>query len=678
MIFKRGTKIIALAMSLLLSVSVICGCFSSDKTTSENVDAPYYDPQEGIDESEPISKLTDNGRSEYKIVIPTDAQPVEKQAAAELQKYILTSSNATLPIVTDANSPKSGDKLISIGNTSLFEELHIDVSNLNGDGFVIKSEGNTIVINGQRGRGTLYGVYDFLEKIVGVRFLWQNTEVVPSMPTIQLYQMDIKEIPDFALRSFYSGEVMTDISFASKMRMVAPRQTVSTAAEAYGGVYGNDIAGDFHSYGYWLPYSQYSDKGWHSEILVGSGRQPVLSNGLNDDGTINKDVEESVVLEMIKNIKAYLLEHKDVTYVNLCQDDNQNYSRNENCLRQYELFGGFSGQMVVFTNAVAKEIDEWLVSIGDNRKMYYNMLAYQYTLAAPVDVSVDEKGNKTFTPRNQLAVPRDNVCIMIAPVEASYNEQLRTEREGSTNADVYDNIEKWQSIAKNFAIFDYNIQFNEPLIWFPVFEVLKPNLELYKEIGARILVAETVKGGYDTYQKHLVGYLLSKLMWNINRDVNALISEFNALAFGEEAGKVIDDFVGYQGAYYKVKALEGEEYKEAQVLGGPKWLATSDTLTFNHVTELDRYLERAKAAINDSKDYDSEQKQFYLNNLLCLQIQVDYMKYVNYDEVFKTTDAKKFEFMSNFYYNLKKCNVPKFDGYGNETIDSIFGAMGIY
>lgn len=678
MIFKKCKKLLALAMSLILSVGVVCTGFVSCKPDSENVDAPYYDPQAGISTGSPISKLADNGRSDYKIVIPADAEPVEKQAATEFQKYVLASSNANLPIVTDATAPTIGDKFISIGDTTLFQGLHIDVSNLNGDGFVIKSQGDTVVIKGSRGRGTLYGVYDFLEKVIGVRFLWQNKEVVPSMPTIQLHQMDITEIPDFALRSFYSGEVMNDVSFASKMRMVAPRQTVDVSAQAHGGVYGNDIAGDFHSYGFWLPYSKYSDKGWHSEIVVGSGRQPVLSNGLNDDGTINKELEESVVLEFIKNIKAYLLEHTDVTYVNLCQDDNQNYSRNENCMRQYELFGGFSGQMVVFTNAIAKEIDDWLVSIGDTRKMYYNMLAYQYTLAAPVDVSVDSKGNKTFTPKNQLAVPRHNVCIMIAPVEASYNEQLRTTREGSTNADVYANIEKWQSIAKNFAIFDYNVQFNEPLIWFPVFEVLKPNLELYKEIGARILVAEATKGGYDTYQKHLVGYLLSKLMWNLNRDVNALISEFNALAFGEDAGKIIDDFVAYQAAYYKMKAFKDGTYREAHCLGGAKWLADSDTLNFNHVTELDRYMARAKAAINDNSDYDDEQKQWYLDNLVCLGIQIDYMKYVNYDEVFKTTDAQKFEFMRNFYYDVKKCNVPKFDGYGNDTIDSIFGAMGIY
>jgi hypothetical protein len=54
------------------------------------------------------------------------------------------------------------------------------------------------------------------------------------------------------------------------------------------------------------------------------------------------------------------------------------------------------------------------------------------------------------------------------------------------------------------------------------------------------------------------------------------------------------------------------------------------------------------------------------------------MKYVNYDEVFKTTETQKFEFMKVFYQDLKKCNVPKFDGYGTATIDAIFGAMGIY
>ena len=664
-------RLVLCLMCLILFFGVGC---SSNKNQGND----FYNPQEGIDIEKPISKLAEGGSSEYKIVIPAEAEAVEEYAASEFQKYVLTSSNANLPIVTDADSPVNGGKFISIGNTSLFKELNIDVSNLNTDGFIIKSEGDTVIIKGQRGRGTLYGVYDFLEKVIGVRFLWQDREVVPVMSTIQMYQMDVTEIPDIALRSYYSSEIMTDLSFAAKMRMIAPRQVLDSSTAVYGGGYGDDIAGDFHSFNMWLPPSQYSsNKEWFSEALVGSGTQPVLSNGLNDDGTINKDVETSVVLEFVKNIKAYLEEHPSVTYVNICQEDNQNYSRNENCLRQYELFGGQSGQMVVFVNAIAKEIDEWLIEKGDDRKMYYNMLAYQYTLSAPVVESTDANGNTIYLPKNELSVPRDNVCIMIAPVEASYNEPLRTEREGSNNAKVYENIKKWAAIAKNFAIFDYNIQFNKILLWFPVLEVIKPNLELYNEIGVKLYVAETAMGSVDTYEKQLIGYLYSKLMWNIDRDINALISEFNALCFGEEAGKIIDDYVSYQGAYYKIKASEDGNYKQATVLGQVDWLTNSSTLNYNHITELERYIQRAENAINNG-GYDEDQKVWYLDNLLRVKIQVEYMKYLNYDEVFKTTDTQKHEFMQSFYTDLKKLNITKFGSYDSSTIDSLFGSMGIY
>ena len=49
MILKRRKKIIMFTMSLILSLGVVCSCFAACKTKKENVDAPYYDPQEGID-----------------------------------------------------------------------------------------------------------------------------------------------------------------------------------------------------------------------------------------------------------------------------------------------------------------------------------------------------------------------------------------------------------------------------------------------------------------------------------------------------------------------------------------------------------------------------------------------------------------------------------------------------
>lgn len=40
---------------------------------------------------------------------------------------------------------------------------------------------------------------------------------------------------------------------------------------------------------------------------------------------------------------------------------------------------------------------------------------------------------------------------------------------------------------------------------------------------------------YKYYQAHLENYIVSKLLWNPDRDVNALVEEFNAYYFGDSA-----------------------------------------------------------------------------------------------------------------------------------------------
>ena len=113
-----------------------------------------------------------DGASDYVISLCPDASPSEKFAAGELSKYIEKISECVLPVISGGKSADS----IFVGSDS-----DAGISDLGDDGFVISSSvSGGIRIAGGRKRGTLYGVYAFLEDLIGCRFLSDEVEIVPE------------------------------------------------------------------------------------------------------------------------------------------------------------------------------------------------------------------------------------------------------------------------------------------------------------------------------------------------------------------------------------------------------------------------------------------------------------------------------------------------------------------
>ena len=111
--------------------------------------------------------LTKNGRSDYQVVIRSEASEVENFAAAELVKFVGEISGAKLSIVTD--EVKVGEYEILLGRNRHLEELGVDIDfeKLGKEGFAVRTKGKNIIIAGNSGRGTMYGVYTFLENYLG-------------------------------------------------------------------------------------------------------------------------------------------------------------------------------------------------------------------------------------------------------------------------------------------------------------------------------------------------------------------------------------------------------------------------------------------------------------------------------------------------------------------------------
>ncbi len=153
--------------------------------------------------AEPITIVQD-GQSEYAIVHAPGAPASVTQAASELQGYILRATGAELPIAKEAGGPA-----IILG-----EAAGLETGALAWEGFRIATvEGNLLIAGrdtadgaftpqGGTSAGTRNGVYAFLERFLGVRWLMpgEHGDHVPVTETLTIPETDLQDAPFFANR----------------------------------------------------------------------------------------------------------------------------------------------------------------------------------------------------------------------------------------------------------------------------------------------------------------------------------------------------------------------------------------------------------------------------------------------------------------------------------------------
>ena len=662
--FKR---VLIVFMSLLTFASAFVGCNVQPTAPMENTE---YQEYAGVDMDSPISKFVVNNQSSYKIVIPTEANECEEYSASELQDFVKQATGVKIEIVSD-KSVKLGDRCISLGNTSLYKESGLNTSNLNVDGFRIKTEGETVLIKGQRDAGTLFGVYDFLEKFLGIKFLTSEYTYVPSLKTVPLYEMDIKEIPSFETRFNHNKDARYNPSGVVRMRYSPNLVDGATGLNAknakYGGL-GCEHVCEFHSYDTHCPASKYKavHPEWYTEPgSEDAGRSQIcLANGMTDDGEIDETMEESVLKTVIQSVKTLILDNPDGLYVPLAQNDSNNWSNREDDVRQRNLFGGVSGHMIVFANAVINAVEAWMADEGIERDIKYWMFAYGSSFAPP-----DQTAEKAY-----LAVPHEKLYISLAPLQDYWNVPLYDER----NTRTYKDIPGWEAITDRFFVYDYAGNFNNTFLWSPILTVIKPNALYLKDIGVKHYVSE---GGCYGYVNKLKIYVQSKIFWNVNRDVNELISEYNRYCFGEEAGKVLDEMVFFCDAHYYNVAFCGERFLKATLYdAGSPWQKSETTLNVNFVRQVESYVQQARALIEADETLTQKERNARLLNLNDAELMVDMMKYLHYDALWKTSNEEKQVFLQNFCDRVKKTPVfeSKFGSKWDLMVTQEFAQYGIY
>ena len=146
--------------------------------------------------------LVEDGRAGATIVIPAGEK---SPAAADLQRYIQKVSGAKLEIVAEdkLGERKDGASRVFVGPVRAAGRV-VDLKKLQPEGFVIKTDGDDLFIvgrdtteTGMPVEGTFYGVCEFLERFLGVRWLMPGPlgEVTPKQGTIRVDSVEIRQEP---------------------------------------------------------------------------------------------------------------------------------------------------------------------------------------------------------------------------------------------------------------------------------------------------------------------------------------------------------------------------------------------------------------------------------------------------------------------------------------------------
>ena len=145
--------------------------------------------------------VADKGKGYYHIVTNGKAHEAELYVASVLYQYLFKATGAIVPYFSDVDRCPRHSPEIHIGAD--VRGIKTDVSHLTDEGFVIKTRDEDIVIAGKTPRGTVYGVYHFLEKFINFKCFTKDIETFDKVETLVVEDIDVCENPVFEYREVY-------------------------------------------------------------------------------------------------------------------------------------------------------------------------------------------------------------------------------------------------------------------------------------------------------------------------------------------------------------------------------------------------------------------------------------------------------------------------------------------
>jgi hypothetical protein len=500
-------------------------------------------------------EIVKNGIAKANIVIAGKVNRTEKFAAAELQKWIREISGAKLKI----ENKKSDLTAIFLGSRFAKGLFDADLKKLKGnDGFAIRNHKGNIYIFGSAPKGTLNGVFAFLEL---------NTDIIWSRPqefgtnftrqkTIEITQSNILDIPVSAFRGWQICYVPWDKNTELWQIRMATNRAPQIHLRKHRDSYERSLDGGMkttynpgHNLKLYLKKSAFKKHSEYFCLVAGKRRADV---GKYQVCFSNMECADHMADEFIKSAEKAKI---PFDFMGFYIQDNWNLCECANCKNAIKLPNGKtltledknynSTLFFIFLNRIAEKV----------AKKYPDLKIFTYAYF--------------FTIEPPAVKLKDNIYVMFCPAVKDDKHSILAKK----NSRWKKRVDNWSKVTKNLVWREYyGCASGYPR---PLADVAAIDLRyLANKLGYTRFFAEYIP---DVQTKRvrcdrmwdasaMEFWVISKLYWNPNRDVNKLRTEYLKRTYGKAAPEMKKFFEIIRKSWYSdptPSTLSDNQYKSA-------------------------------------------------------------------------------------------------------------------
>ena len=498
--------------------------------------------------------IAENGESIFHIVNHQYSDEAVRFAASELQKYLLKATGAAIPYFADC-CPMRGPEIrlgADVRGETVIEE------NIHPEGFCIRGAGEHITITGNSSRGVLYGVYRFLEIFCNFRCFTKDVETIDTFDILKIELDEIREEPAFDFREAYFRNAFEG-DFCAKNHF---NSSLADLSKARGGRM--KWFNFHHSFVDLVNPNIYFEEHPEYFSLVDGERMALSQLCLTNPEVL--DVAE-------KTLRCWIESNPECTVFSVAQNDNYRCCECAACQALTEEEGSPAGPVIHFVNKLADRIRE------DYPHVLLHTFAYKHTVPAPKHV-----------------VARDNVIVRLCSFTCNYHkpfEVLAKEDPESEDAVFVNALRDWKSHANQIYIWDYATNFHNYLQPFFNFHSMAENIRYFQREGVRgVMEQGNFAYGGGAAMDDLKSYIIGRLLWNPETDVDDEMRQYFKAVYGEKAAPYMAQYVDLMEKATVNDCLFIKQYPDADWITD-ELVAEADALFQNAMAVAEgTYLER--------------------------------------------------------------------------------------
>lgn len=443
--------------------------------------------------------------------------PWTGKAARILKSYIYRICGAELCVYYDIY-PLKREHEILIGGTirACDETAHEKFSD---DEYAILTKSGNLIINGGK-RGVLYGVYTFLEKYCGVRYLTDTVEKLADTEAVEIGEICERFNPVFEYRELCDWNAW-DPDFSVKMKINGTFVRKLREEDGFGVGYAGGTAGLVHTFHELVPPEKYYRE--HPEYYA------LDANGNRDPSGLCFANEEMFSV-LSENAEQWLKAEKSPTMISVSINDGNTFCQCEKCREIYGRGGNDTDALLEFVNKFARKIRE----------------TYPEILVDTISYGETEQPPRIVRPEQNVIV---RVCTWCAGnytiAQALHSKETAEDAILDRTRLAAERIQKLSELVSKIYVWDYPYCYHIINCHYPVLGVMRENYRFFAQHGVKGIF---VNGETDTAD--FVGlkvYLLSKLLYDpyMSEEEFAAHAEDFLYGFYGRGGKYIAQFLQY-------------------------------------------------------------------------------------------------------------------------------------